>query len=109
MRETPAYEAILQEGREEAREKARIEGLSEIWVEYWAKGYAESWLRGWVEGRLEVGRQWSLLTGIDRFGEADAATTSTVNAIQGLERLDSLRRRLLDPNVRSWAEWLADD
>ena len=64
---------------------------------------------GRKEGR-EVGRLEAMLTlllsqGRKRFGEPDAETLKTLQAINAAERLQELAIRLLD--VQSWQELLA--
>jgi predicted transposase YdaD len=84
MRDSTTYQAILEEGRAEGLTKGRDEGLS--------------------MGRLEEARQLLLRLGRKRFGAPDAEIEAAVQAIDDLERLESLMERVIE--VASWQELL---
>jgi hypothetical protein len=88
MKESSTYQAILQEG--EAKGEARGE----------ARGRVEGEAKGRVEGERNV----LLRLGARRFGEPDAFTLETIQAITSLERLDQLNDRLLE--AENWSELL---
>jgi hypothetical protein len=77
MRDSSAYQAILEEGAE----------------------------RGRTEGQIEEARRLLLRWGTKRLGIPDAATEAAVRAITDLGRLELLLDRL-QQNVASWAELL---
>jgi predicted transposase YdaD len=74
MKESTTYQAILQEGRIEGRDEGRI-----------------------AEARRILIRQGTL-----RFGDPDAATVATLEAIQDIDRLEALTDRIPDFNIRDW-------
>jgi predicted transposase YdaD len=78
LRGTPVYRAIARMGREEGRE----------------------------EGRLEEARQNLLELGGAKFGPADEAVTTTVNAIDDVAALRELQRGVL--TASTWDELLRD-
>jgi hypothetical protein len=77
MKESSAYQLILEEGREEGRE----------------------------QGMILATRQTLLRQGRKRFGPPDAETEATIESIAALDRLQYLADRLLD--VTSWEELIA--
>ena len=77
MRESWAYQEILDEGRAE----------------------------GEARGRAEEARKILLRLGARRLGPPDADTTAALGAVAEVERLERMTDRLLDPT--SWAEVLA--
>ncbi len=86
MTQSTTYQAILKEGRNEGLVEGRKEGL--------------------VEGRLTGERQLLIRLGTKRFGPPDAATLAAIEAIQDLDRLESLGERILEPEVQNWDELL---
>jgi predicted transposase YdaD len=74
MRESTTYQAILEEGR--------LEGLS--------------------EGRLEGEKRLLALMGGEKFGPPDARTREKIDALQSIERIEELTRRLL--HVERWED-----
>jgi predicted transposase YdaD len=78
MHQSSTYQAILREGRQKGREEGRITG----------------------EQRM------LLRVGTKRFGEPDAPTIAAIEAIQDVERLESLGERMLDPDLRDWDDLL---
>jgi predicted transposase YdaD len=74
MRESTTYQAILTEGRNE----------------------------GLIEGRVTEAQRLLLLQGEIRFGVPDETTRSAVEAIQDLERLEGMSKRVLDTNIQDW-------
>jgi predicted transposase YdaD len=78
MKESTTYQAILREGRTEGRDEGRIEG-----------GIAEA-------------RRFLLRMGTKRFGEPDATTLATLEAIQDIDRLEALGERILDVGSQDW-------
>jgi predicted transposase YdaD len=77
MRESAAYQAILDEGREEGRAKGRAEGVREL--------------------LLRQSRR--------RFGEADSSVKEAVKAITDPNRLERMGDRIFD--ATSWQDLLA--
>ena len=59
---------------------------------------------GEVRGEVKGERNSLLLLGGKRFGQPDATTLATIQAITTLEQLEQLMERLLE--VESWAELL---
>jgi hypothetical protein len=82
MHESPSYQAILSEGRQEGRR----EGLQ--------------------EGRVTGERRFLLRQGTKKFGEPDAATVATIEAIQDVDRLEALGLRIIDVDVSGWDDLL---
>jgi predicted transposase YdaD len=80
MKESTTYQKILREGRKEGRKK------------------------GQKEGRVSEARRMLLRQGAKRFGAPDAATIAALEAIQDIDRLEALGERILDPEIRDWAE-----
>jgi predicted transposase YdaD len=58
------------------------------------------------EGRVKGEQQLLVRLGTKRFGKPDAATLAAVEAIRDVERLEALGERIVDPDVRDWAELL---
>jgi predicted transposase YdaD len=81
MRESTAYQTILEEGR--------AEGLSQ----------------GEAKGRTEEARKLLLKLGRKRLGEPDATVEAAVKAIQDLDRLELLAERVME--VKNWQDLLA--
>ncbi len=73
------------------------------------KGHAEGLQEGLNKGQRDHAHRCVLFLGSDRFGEPDTATSAALDAIQDLDRLDSLVRRIFDPNVRTWSDLLAGE
>ena len=67
MKESTTYQKILREGRQEGRE----------------------------EGRIAEARRFLIVLGTERFGEPDEAGFAALEAIQSVERLEALGRRLI--------------
>lgn len=84
MRESTAYQAILDEGRAEGEIKGRAEGE--------------------IKGRAEEARRLLLRLGRKRWGDPDPAIEATVRAITDVERLELLAERISE--VASWQELL---
>lgn len=80
MRESTAYQAILDEGR------------------------AEGEIKGRTEGRAEEARQLLLRLGRKKLGVPDAAVERAICALEDVERLEMLSERLLE--VNTWQELL---
>jgi predicted transposase YdaD len=78
MQESTTYQAILREGRDE--------GLVE----------------GRNEGRFSEARRLLILLGEARFGAPSEAIRTAVEAIQDLERLETMSRRTLDTDIHDW-------
>jgi predicted transposase YdaD len=78
MQQSATYQAILREGRNE----------------------------GLIEGRLTGERQLLIRQGTERFGQPDAATVAAIEAIEELNRLESLGERILEPNLHGWDDLL---
>ncbi|HKI19974.1 MAG TPA: hypothetical protein VKA15_18945 [Isosphaeraceae bacterium] len=78
MTQSVTYQAILREGRKEGL----IEGRN--------------------EGRLTGERQILIRLGTKRFGEPDAVTVAAIEAIQDVNRLESLGERILEPDLQGW-------
>ena len=74
MHESPSYQAVLKEGRNE----------------------------GLIEGRVGKAQRMLLMLGEDRFGEPDEATQSAVEAIRDVERLERMIKRVYDANIPDW-------
>ncbi|MGP0066815.1 MAG: hypothetical protein ACLQGP_24895 [Isosphaeraceae bacterium] len=78
MRGSSTYQAVLKEGREEGRKLGRVEG----------------------------GKRFLLRQGTKRFGEADADTLATFEAIQEFDRLEAIADRMLDLGIQTWDDLL---
>jgi hypothetical protein len=78
MHESPNYQAVLRRGRDE----------------------------GLQEGRQEEARRLLLRQGTRRFGTPDAATIAAIEAIDDVDRLESLTDRILDATAGHWSELL---
>lgn len=61
---------------------------------------------GRIEGRVVEGQRMLLRLGTKRFGQPDAATLAAVEAIQDVNRLESLGERILEPDLRTWDDLL---
>jgi len=57
---------------------------------------------GRTEGRIAEARRLLLRQGTKRFGEPDATTVATLEAIQDLDRLEALGKRILDFDIQDW-------
>jgi hypothetical protein len=79
MEESSFYQSVLQDGREQGRE----------------------------QGQVNAEQRLLLLYGTRRFGEPDAVTRASFEAIADLCRLERMHQRMLD--VSSWAELLRED
>jgi hypothetical protein len=62
----------------------------------------EGWTEGFEEGRIIEARRVLLLLGTKRFGEANATTVATIEAIEDIDRLRSLGERILDFEIQDW-------
>jgi len=78
MTQSATYQAILQEGRNEGL----IEGRN--------------------EGRLTGERLLLIRLGTKRFGPPDAETLAAIEAIQDINRLESLGERILEQGIQAW-------
>jgi len=87
MQESTTYQAILREGREAGRNEGLNEGL--------------------IEGRVREAQRLLLLLGESRFGAPGEPDRSAVEAIQDLERLERLTKRVLDANIAVWEALLS--
>ena len=79
MHQSTTYERILREGREEGRE----------------------------EGLVTEARRFLVRLGTQQFGEPDPTTAAALEAIQDVDRLESLGERILRPDLKSWEELFA--
>jgi predicted transposase YdaD len=61
---------------------------------------------GRSEGRIAGEQRMLLRLGTKRFGLPDAATVADIEAIQDVDRLESLGERILEPNLRGWDDLL---
>jgi predicted transposase YdaD len=84
MRESTAYQAILDEGRAEGEIKGRAEGE--------------------IKGRAEEARRLLLRLGRKHLGDPEEAAEATVRAITDVERLELLAERITE--VGSWQDLL---
>ena len=113
MRESWAYQEILDEGRAEGRAegeaRGRAEGEARGRAEGEARGRAEGEARGRAEGeargRAEEARRVLTRLGTRRLGQPDAVTTASLTELNDVERIERMIDRLLD--ATSWAEVLA--
>jgi hypothetical protein len=78
MHDSPSYQAILREGRNE--------GLTE----------------GRNEGRVAEAQRLLLMLGGNRFGEPDEATRGAVEAIHDVDRLERMTVRVYDEDIADW-------
>ncbi|MGP0064810.1 MAG: hypothetical protein ACLQGP_14580 [Isosphaeraceae bacterium] len=85
MRESTTYQAILREGRQE--------GIME----------------GRIEGRIDEARRVLLRQGTKRFGEPDTTTLAAIEAINDLDRFESLADRILDADIHVWDDLLRQE
>jgi hypothetical protein len=74
MTELTTYQAILRKGRMEGRD----------------------------EGQTAEARRFLLLLGTERFGEPNATTMASLEAIQNLDRLEALGKRILSSDFQDW-------
>jgi hypothetical protein len=58
--------------------------------------------KGRTEGEIAEARRILLRQGIKRFGEPDATTVATLEAIQDVDRLEALIERIFDLDVPDW-------
>jgi predicted transposase YdaD len=93
MKESVTYMEIFEEG------EAKGQAIGE------ARGEAIGEARGEAIGQAIGERNMILRQGRKRFGEPDAATIATLEAIVSIERLEQLGERLLE--VESWTDLLA--
>ena len=61
---------------------------------------------GREEGRVIEAQRILLLLGEGRFGPSDAATRAAVEAIQDLDRLERINRRMIDMSLHDWSDLL---
>jgi predicted transposase YdaD len=78
MRESTTYQAILNEGRDE----------------------------GLIAGRIAGEQRMLIRLGTKRFGEPNAATLASLEAIHDIDRLEVLGVRILDSDLQSWDDLL---
>jgi predicted transposase YdaD len=78
MQESTTYQKILREGRKE----------------------------GLLEGRIAEAQRMLLRQGRKKFHDPDAATVAALEAINDLERLETMGERILDSEIRDWDELL---
>jgi hypothetical protein len=57
---------------------------------------------GRIEGRMDAARRILLRQGTKRFGEPDATTVATIEAIEDLGRLETMVDRLVDGEIHGW-------
>jgi predicted transposase YdaD len=84
MHESPTYQAVLREGRQEGLQIGR------------------------QEGRIAGERQFLLRQGTKKFGEPGAATIAAIEAIHDADRLEALGLRIIDADVRDWNDLLRE-
>jgi predicted transposase YdaD len=83
MKESTMYQRILKEGHKEGIQ----EGLS--------------------VGEIREARRFLLVVATERFGEPDTEILTALGAIQSVERLESLGRRMIaDPTIARWEDLL---
>jgi hypothetical protein len=58
------------------------------------------------DGRIIGGQRILIRLGTLKFGKPDGATLVTIEAIRDFELLEAMCERILDANVRDWAEVL---
>ncbi len=63
--------------------------------------------KGRAEGGIAEARRILLRQGRQRFGEPDAATLASVDAIEDIDRLESLIDELVNGRITAWNEMLA--
>jgi predicted transposase YdaD len=90
MQESTTYQKILREGRNEGRNEGRDEGRNE----------------GRNEGRISEAHRMLLRLGRKKYRDPDVATIAAIEAIKDIDRLEALGERILDPDVRDWAQLL---
>jgi hypothetical protein len=78
MQESTTYQKILREGRKE----------------------------GQLEGRIAEAQCMLLRQGRKKFHDPDPATVAALEAINDLERLETMGERILDSEIRDWTELL---
>ncbi len=84
MRESSTYQAILKEGRKEGRKE------------------------GSMEGRKQEARRLLLRLGARRFGTPDAGVVTAIEAIDDVDRIESLADRVVDATADGWDDILRD-
>jgi hypothetical protein len=57
---------------------------------------------GALEGRIDGARRFLLRQGTKRFGQPDAATGATLDALQDIDQLEALAERIPEAGVRDW-------
>ena len=57
---------------------------------------------GREEGRMDAARRILLRLGTKRFGDPDATTVATIEAIKDVGRLETMGDRILDGEIQSW-------
>jgi hypothetical protein len=62
----------------------------------------QGWIEGLGEGGIAEARRFLLRLGIKRFGEPDAATVASLEAIQDIDRLEALGERILESDIQDW-------
>lgn len=88
MRESSTYQAIIKEGLRKGLRKGRQEGRE--------------------EGRRAEVRRVLLRQGTLRFGAPDDAVVAAIEAIDDVDRLETLTDRLVDPATGGWNDLLSD-
>jgi hypothetical protein len=58
------------------------------------------------DGRIADGQRILIHPGTLKFGKADGATLVKIEAIRDFELLEAMCERIMDANVRDWAELL---
>ena len=96
MRESSTYQALISKGRR----KGRREGLEE--------GLEKGLEKGLAEGRRVEARRVLLRQGSLRFGAPDAAVVAAIEAIDDVDRLESLTDRLVDAATGDWNDLLRE-
>lgn len=94
MRESPTFQAILEEGREEGRQEGREEGIR--------RGIEQ----GIEQGSIETLRKTLLYFGAKRFGQPSPQVRSRLEAVRFLAELEVLQNRF--DAVETWDELLQE-
>jgi hypothetical protein len=76
--------------------------LKGVWNMHESPTYQSILKEGRKEGRVVEAKRLLLMLGVDRFGEPDKATRRTVEAIQDLERLERMAKRVYDTSITDW-------
>jgi hypothetical protein len=64
--------------------------------------------KGRGEGRVREAHRLLLRLATRRFGEPDVQTAGRLDAIRDIDHLEALADRLVDPELESWDELLAE-